>query len=113
MRIWDLSPEKLCRQHLLGEHRELHGLWNILIENKTGYRQHPETKRWDGKLKALFNRHDLLIEEMKKRGYKHNTPLDRTKATGSVHQEVFIDTIAKQEHILSKKDCSCLLSFLK
>jgi hypothetical protein len=24
MRIWDLPPERLCRQHLLGEHREGH-----------------------------------------------------------------------------------------
>ncbi|NCS72473.1 MAG: pyrimidine dimer DNA glycosylase, partial [Candidatus Magasanikbacteria bacterium] len=30
MRVWDIHPKYLCRKHLLGEHRELHGLWNIL-----------------------------------------------------------------------------------
>ena len=25
MRIWDVDPALLCRSHLLGEHRELHG----------------------------------------------------------------------------------------
>ena len=37
MRIWDVPPSLLCRQHLLGEHRELHGLWRILTENRQGY----------------------------------------------------------------------------
>jgi len=30
MRIWDIPANKLCTKHLLGEHSELHGLWNIL-----------------------------------------------------------------------------------
>ena len=35
MRVWDIHPKHLCRKHLLAEHRELHGLWNILtIHNK-------------------------------------------------------------------------------
>ncbi|MDX8387130.1 MAG: pyrimidine dimer DNA glycosylase/endonuclease V [Ghiorsea sp.] len=29
MRIWDIHPGYLARQQLLGEHRELHGLFNI------------------------------------------------------------------------------------
>ena len=29
MRVWDISTEKLCKNHLLGEHRELHAIWNI------------------------------------------------------------------------------------
>lgn len=58
MRIWDLDPAILCRQHLLGEHRELHGLWNILVREQQGqgtggYANHPETRRWEGRLKAL------------------------------------------------------------
>ena len=42
MRIWDVPPECLCRQHLLGEHRELHAIWTILTTGKTGYTRHPE-----------------------------------------------------------------------
>ena len=30
MRIWDISPNKLCDKHLLGEHRELHAIWVII-----------------------------------------------------------------------------------
>jgi hypothetical protein len=54
MRIWDIPPEKLCRDHLLGEHRELHEIWSILINNKKGYARHPETLRWKGKQRAVY-----------------------------------------------------------
>ena len=47
MRIWDLPPALLCRQHLLGEHRELHGLWIVLTQRRAGYRG--IRKRGDGK----------------------------------------------------------------
>jgi len=57
MRVWDINPEKLCRNHLLGEHREIHGIWSILTKGKKGYANHPETLRWKGRLKALYRRH--------------------------------------------------------
>lgn len=44
MRIWDVSPSKLCKNHLLGEHRELHAMWVVITENKKGYSKHPETR---------------------------------------------------------------------
>ena len=34
MRTWDIPPEKLCRQHLLGEHRELHAIWSIITKKE-------------------------------------------------------------------------------
>jgi hypothetical protein len=46
MRIWDIPPRALCRQHLLGEHRELHAVWAVLTQGKSGYSRHPETLRW-------------------------------------------------------------------
>ena len=67
MRIWDVEPRELCRAHLLGEHRELHGLWNILTLGKTGYSRHPETLRWAGRLAALYARHEALVHEMQRR----------------------------------------------
>ena len=36
MRIWDLNPGYLNRNSLLGEHRELHGILNILTLEKKG-----------------------------------------------------------------------------
>jgi hypothetical protein len=61
MRIWDLAPRVLCRQHLLGEHRALYALWTILTEGKGGYARHPGTRRWHGKLTALYSRHEALV----------------------------------------------------
>ena len=109
MRIWDIEPKYLCRKHLLAEHRELHGLWNILTKHNAtgGYSRHPETLRWVGKTKALYNRHEALIIEFTKRGYKHHTPLDKTLARGSKIQNVFINTIAEQIILLKNKNCEC------
>jgi len=107
MRIWDIHPNKLCRNHLLGEHRELHAIWSILINDKKGYSKHPEVKRWNGKLKALYNRHEALVEEMKKRKYNHFSPLDFSKATGSDKQDRLIDSIDEQIKILKNKGCRC------
>lgn len=108
MRIWDLPPERLCRAHLLGEHRELHAVWSVLSKGKKGYSRHPETLRWKGKLKALYRRHEALVREMGRRGYRHASPLDRRLATGAAAQRTFVDSPARQKRILSKKGCACL-----
>ena len=105
MRIWDLDPSRLCRKHLLGEHRELHALYTILSLDKKGYRSHPETKRWEGKLPALKKRHEQLTIEMKNRGYNHLSPL--TDAEGNENQTELLHTIAEQEQILRTKNCNC------
>ncbi len=107
MRIWDIPPERLCRKHLLGEHRELHGLWNILTQGKVGYRRHPETRRWEGKLAALYARHGALVAEMARRGYRHASPLDVRLARGSAVQDTYVDEPAEQVRILAGKGCDC------
>ncbi|MBI4796018.1 MAG: pyrimidine dimer DNA glycosylase [Deltaproteobacteria bacterium] len=107
MRIWDLSPERLCRQHLLGEHRELHALWVILTKEKKGFARHPETARWRGKLKALYQRHESLAGEMVRRGYRHATPLPREEAVGLAEQREYKDSPAEQVRILREKGCGC------
>ncbi|AFS82918.1 pyrimidine dimer DNA glycosylase/endonuclease V [Candidatus Nitrosopumilus sediminis] len=107
MRIWDISPNLLCRNHLLGEHRELHAMWVIITEKKKGYSLHPETLRWYGKLNALYLRHELLANEMCSRGYNHKSPLDKRKATGKSLQDVFIDDPLDQIKILKNKNCDC------
>ncbi|MGC9554059.1 MAG: pyrimidine dimer DNA glycosylase/endonuclease V [Thermoplasmatota archaeon] len=108
MRIWDLEPSRLCRQHLLGEHRELHAIWSILTLDKRGYRRHPEVRRWEGKLAALYARHQDLAAEMERRGYRHRSPLDACLATGCREQRDYVDTPEEQERLLAAKPCGCL-----
>lgn len=109
MRIWDLSPAVLCRNHLLGEHRELHALWSVLMEDQDsgGYNRHPETCRWRGKRKALYDRHKQLVKEMQNRGYNHNSPLEESDATGQAEQTEFVDVPEAQKQMLRQKDCPC------
>lgn len=109
MRIWDIHPQHLCRKHLLAEHRELHGLWNILTKHggAGGYAKHPETLRWVGKTRALYNRHEALVAEFIRRGYNHQTPLDSSLASGVAKQIVLLDSLIEQKERLRQKPCAC------
>jgi hypothetical protein len=107
MRIWDISPKCLCNKHLIAEHGELHSLWSVILNKKKGFSKHPETNRWRGKLKALYNRHEKLIKEMKKREYNHNSPLDNRRARGRAVQDVYLASKTEQKKILKRKSCSC------
>ena len=107
MRIWDIPPEKLCRNHLLGEHSELHAIWIILTQGQKGYSRHPEVIRWKGRLKALYLRHEALVREFTRRGYQHHSPLSKGLATGKNKQSEYVNTQAEQITILRKKGCGC------
>jgi hypothetical protein len=95
---------------LLAEHRELHGLWNILTKHggRGGYSRHLETLRI-GKTKALYTRHEALVGEFARYGYKRHSPLDKKLAKGSSDQQIFINTVKEQIEILTKKPCECLV----
>ena len=110
MRIWDIPANKLCTKHLLGEHCELQTLWNILIQNKSGFSRHPETLRWKGKLAALYLRHEELVIELKKRNYQHKSDLNTVFATGLSIQEKFVDSYDEQVEILKHKGCRCKIT---
>lgn len=107
MRIWDLDPASLCDQHLLGEHRELHGIWSILTTGKRGYSHHPETLRWRGRLAALYARHEVEVAEMGRRGFRHASPLDVRLATGEAHQTELVDSVEDQRARLAQRACGC------
>ena len=102
MRIWDLDPGYLNRQSLLGEHRELHGMVNVIVHGKKGYANHPETLRWTPYGWALSKRHAQLSAEMKLRGYNDRTPVELSTNEGEWPGE-FIDAPAEQFHILTQK----------
>ena len=93
MRIWDISPDKLCRNHLLGEHSELHAIWVILTKGKNGFSNHPETLRWKNKLKALYLKHEIIVKEMKKKLDSSDFLLIRTWEKPKAIAESKADTI--------------------
>jgi len=108
VRIWDVPVSDLCRRHLLGEHRELHGLWNILTLGRKGYRNHPETQRWIGRLCHLAARHQDQVAEMTRRGWNHRSPLlDLPLFNYEEPAPRLINTLAEQRRLLSDKDCEC------
>lgn len=109
MRVWDIPCTLLCRNHLLGEHRELHAIHSILVNHKTksSYYKHPETQRWIGKLGALWLRHQEQAEELYRRGYKHNSPIDVGYNFQFARQDQFLNTIKEQKQILREKGCDC------
>ncbi len=72
MRQWMVDPAILCKKHLLGEHSELH-MFASNIKKKI---------KMDGYIinnllepLSLNARHDLIADEMKKRGFKHKSEL--------------------------------------
>jgi len=107
MRIWDVDVGELCDRHLLGEHRELHAVWSILTNGRSGYANHPETLRWRGRLAALFARHEEEVAEMARRGFDHASPLDRRLATGEPRQTELVDSLEEQRARLAAKGCGC------
>jgi hypothetical protein len=117
VRIWDrIPPSSLCRSHLLGEHRELHGLWNILLRiesgedpSKVGYASHPETRRWVGHRQALYDRHEALVGEMSARGYNHRSPLPAGGGLETGEETGRPPEIDDQRAALRAKDCDCRL----
>jgi len=71
-RMWMINPSKLCRQHLLGEHKELHQLLGSIKKNKS-IKGHIEKGQVE--VHNIEKRHKELVKEMKARGYKHLSPL--------------------------------------
>ena len=73
MRMWMVNPKIMCRKHLLGEHVELHMFLGTLRKGVSinGYLAN---KLFEPTL--LWKRHEALVEEMLRRGYNHNSPMD-------------------------------------
>lgn len=107
MRVWDLPVAQLCNKHLVAEHFELHVLWNVLTRGLRGWAHHPETRRWQGRLKALYRRHEAEAREMLARGLRHASPLDPALATGQARQTEHLDSLEQQAEILRRRCAEC------
>ena len=75
-RMWMTDPRYLCRNHLLGEHKELHQAVGSILHNKS-LKGHIE--RGQVEVHNIKNRHEALVIEMKRRGYNHQSPLKEFK----------------------------------
>lgn len=72
MRMWMTDPKYMCRQHLIAEHNECFHMGIGILKRKNkidGFIAHNCLE-----ISSMKSRHDELVEEMIKRGYKHNTP---------------------------------------
>jgi hypothetical protein len=91
MRMWMVNPEVMCRQHLLGEHRELHAIVGLIRQGKSlrGY-----IARGLVEVEAIDWRHNELVQEMTKRGYHHRSilPTHDTTFLPREIQEARVDT---------------------
>jgi hypothetical protein len=112
MRMWLVNPRIMCRQHLLGEHVELHMLCGTLRKGISvqGYID-------DGlvNLLQIHRRHRYLVREMTRRGYNHKSPLpagirqivarDYYQNTGEVNVEANMQELARR-----CKECRALIT---
>ena len=73
-----VEPRCLCRQHLLGEHNELHKLVGCLRKGRSieGYLEKGLVE-----LHSIRTRHAALVKEMKRRNYRHQSPLGKFPAS--------------------------------
>jgi hypothetical protein len=77
--MWRVNPALLCRKHLLGAHVETHMLAGSIRKghNLAGF--------IDGglvDLSKIQDEHNLLADEMTRRGYRHGSPLIAPSAQG-------------------------------
>lgn len=73
MRMWLVNPKIMCRKHLLGEHLEAHMFIGHMKKRKSikGFLKNNLLQ-----INEIYNRHEELVNEMKIRGYKHNSNLE-------------------------------------
>ncbi len=82
MRVWDVHPGYLDRGGLLGQHVEIHAIRSVLA-GAGGYTHHPEVLRWTDHFAALEIAHDVTVQEMRLRGFRHRSPLAAVPEPGS------------------------------
>ena len=66
--MWMVDPRVLCAQHLLGEHGELHKFRPAFAAGRRMLGRIGQVEP-----EAMFTRHRQLADEMRRRGYGHNS----------------------------------------
>ena len=70
--MWMVPPRKMCRKHLLGEHVEIH---MAVASLRLGKSIAGSMEKGLLELHSLRRRHDELVVEILRRGYRHHSPL--------------------------------------
>lgn len=93
VRVWQVTPAFLDDRRLYGEHVENHIVVSVHLKmlrlalaqgvavpdidwehNRLGWRSHPQVTWWIGKVGALIERHEQLLDEMAwRQGEKHGS----------------------------------------
>lgn len=111
MRIWheQLIP-KLCQKHLCAMWRESLGAYAIITGQVDGgsYKNHPAVKEFWNYNGNLYERLELIREEMLKRGY-HPKPMPEAYSPMifTSHNESEWQTLEQQIEVLKNKKCNC------
>lgn len=83
-----VNPRIMCRQHLLGEHVETHMFIGTINRGKSvkGY-----LEKGFLEIHNLYNRHEELVKEMKRRNFNHYSKIDEkwkfVKRVGIIDKE--------------------------
>jgi hypothetical protein len=83
-----VDPGIMCRQHLLGEHVEIH-IFIGTINRGNSVKGYLEKGLLE--IHSLYGRHDELVREMESRNCRHNSPINKkwkqVQHLGSVDKE--------------------------
>ena len=83
-----VNPRIMCREHLIGEHAEIHMFIGSINRGKSvkGYLDKGLLE-----MHSLYNRHEDLVKEMKRRNYNHNSKVNEkwkfAKKAGVIDKE--------------------------
>ena len=95
MRMWNVTPQLMCRQHLLGEHVEMHMFTGVIRQGKSiqGYLDNQLVE-----VDKINERHNQLLKEMIKRGYKHNSKISNLKlpSIGFVDEKLNLEILRQR-----------------
>ena len=96
MRMWNVPPKVLCRQHLLGEHLEMHMFAGAIKKGTSLQGFITGGLVMTGRIKE---RHDELVAEMVRRGMNHKSPMNkqpRIAEAGYVSYQASIAELSKR-----------------
>jgi hypothetical protein len=85
MRMWGVPAHLLCRQHLLGEHVEMH-MFVGTIRKKISIQGYVD--RGLVNPARIYQRHQELVVEMLARGMNHQSPLLSTRGQAQAAVDV-------------------------